>query len=335
MKAWRYYGRRDLRLEEVSRPVPGEGEVLVKVLSCGICQTDVDEFMVGPRLFQPVPFIPGHEFGGVIAEVGPGVDKSRLGKTVTVAPLVACGEGKFCKIGRDNLCEQLGYYGIIRYNGGFAEYAVVKEENAIEVARPEIVHFGEILLVGLRAFSLAEKYAVSGKRALVSGGGPVGLAMALILRYYGWEVELCEIRDKRRAFASSLGIKTYSIIHEVPERNYSVVIDCAGEDPVIPYIFADQIAKITPGGALVLVGLYFSNVSLDALSIIKGEINIVPSFLYTKKEISRLPEVMEALAKPCQEMSYQVPFEGLIDALLEIETRKDDYIKLVLSHAGH
>ncbi len=233
------------------------------------------------------------------------------------------------------MCEQIGYYGLLRLNGGFSEYVVVPSENAIKVKKIEIVHFGEIVLVALKALSIAENYSFLGRQALITGAGPVGLVTALVFKHYGWEVEICEIRDKRRNFASSLGFITYPIIHEVPEKHYSVVVDCAGEDPVIPYIFSDQISKVAKGGAIVLVGLYFSEVSMDTLNLLKSEINIIPSFLYTKNEISLLSDTLNALAEPLQKMSTYVSFDALIDALLEIETKKDNYIKVVLSHANN
>jgi threonine dehydrogenase-like Zn-dependent dehydrogenase len=148
-------------------------------------------------------------------------------------------------------------------------------------------------------------------------------------------VELCEIRNIRRQFASSLGIKTYPIINEVPEHNYAVVIDCAGEDPVIPYIFAEQVDKVMKGGAIILVGVYFSEVSFNALSLLSAEIEIVPSFMYTLKEIPALPETMRALAEPLEKMTKRIPFEGLVDTLLEIEVNKDNFLKVVLYHADH
>lgn len=335
VKAWRYYDRRKLHLEEAPIPVPKAGEVLIKVTSCGICQTDVDEFMGGPKLFNKLPFIPGHEFGGIIVDVGPGVTKEKIGKIVTVAPLISCGQCKFCKAERQSLCDQLGYYGMIGYDGGFAEYAVVKAENAIEVNTPEIVHFGEILLVALRVLHLIERYSYWGKRALITGGGPVGLVIALLLKHHGWEVELCEIRNRRRQFANSFGIKTYSIINEVPEHNYTVVIDCTGEDPVIPHTFGEQVNKVTKGGAIILVGVYFSEISFTPLSHLSGEIEIVPSFLYTLKEIPALRESMHALAKPLKKMTQRIPFENLVNTLLEIEMNKDNFFKVALYNADH
>jgi len=332
MKAWRYYGRRDLRFEEVPIPKIQDDEVLIKVTACGICQTDVDEFIAGPKLFQPVPFIPGHEFGGVIVEVGKKVEKNKLGKVVTVAPLISCGKCEYCRAGRPNLCEKMAYYGIIGKDGGFAEYAVVKAENAIEINDPEIVHFGEICLIGLRVLNLSEKCAYLGKKALVVGSGAVGLCAALLLKSEGWQVEICEIREKRRAFANSLGFTTYEVLQEVPEKEYTVVVDCAGEDPVIPYAFSEEIPKVKKGGRLILVGIYFSEVCFDPMMVISNEIEIIPSFCYTQKEIVKLPKTITSLAETLKKMNHKVAFENLKEALLNLEMEKDNYLKIVVNY---
>ncbi|WP_461833063.1 zinc-dependent alcohol dehydrogenase [Desulfothermus sp.] len=332
MKAWEFYKRRDLRLEEVSIPTIGEDEILLNVTYCGICQIDVDEFIAGPKLFNKVPFIPGHEFGGVVVDAGKSVSKAKIGKTVTVSPLIYCGKCLYCKAGRENLCSNIGYYGMIEHNGGFAEYAVVKEQNAIEVDTPEIVHFGEILLVSLRVFNLAQEYSFIGRKVLVSGAGPVGLCVALMFKHYGWDVELCEIREFRQDFASTLGFKIYSILEEAPEESYALVVDCAGEDPVLPHIFSGQMAKLKKGGAILVVGTYFSEVSIDALSLITGDRKIISSFLYTSKELEQLPLVMDAFKDPLLKMTKKVPFERLVDTLLELEMNKDLFLKVVISN---
>ncbi len=335
MKAWVYYNRRNLRFAEIPIPSPKEEEVLIKVTTCGICQTDIDEFMGGPKLFEPVPIIPGHEFGGKVVEIGKNLPVSLIGKTVIVSPLVACGKCMYCKNDQPNLCEKMGYYGIIKYNGGFAEYALVNRNNIIEFDDQDVLHFGEIFLIALRVKNIIEKFAYLGKRALVSGGGPVGLSVSLVLRDYGWEVELCEIRPNRRKFAENLGIKTYSFINEVPENNYSVVIDCAGEDPAIPYVFPDQIPRVIKGGALILVGVYFSDVKLNALKTLFNEINIIPCFLYTYKEIQELPEILKKFNVLIKKMTQFINLEDLIEALLEIEVNKDRYIKIAIKNADN
>ena len=83
------------------------------------------------------------------------------------------------------------------------------------------------------------------------------------------------------------------------------------------------------------MGVYFSEVSFNALSLLSAEIEIVPSFMYAFKEIPALPETMRALAEPLEKMTKRVPFEALVDTLLEIEVNKDNFLKVALDHADH
>jgi len=333
MKAWRYYGRRDLRLEEVPIPEPKDDEVLIQVTRCGICQTDLDEFMGGPKLFNRLPFTPGHEFGGKIVDVGKNVPKSLINDIVTVTPLVLCGKCQFCRAGMENLCENRRFYGIIDCDGGFAEYAVVNKNNVVSVDNPKIVNFGEILTVGLRALNKATDYEHLGKKALIAGAGPVGLATALLFKKHGWHVEICEARKQRKDFATSFGFQTNESIYDLPERNFSVAVDCAGEDIVLPYVASDLASKILPGGAIILVGIYWDDIKYNALDLLTNEIDIRPIFLYSSKDITNLQQAMNCMANSLVKMvSRTIYLDKLTDALIDIEANKDRYIKVVISN---
>jgi len=321
-------------LEDVPLRELKEDEVLIKVYSCGICQTDVDEFMAGPKFFNPVPLIPGHEFGGWVEEVGSSVDESLKGKVVTVSPLVACGKCEFCRAGRENLCKEMQYHGVIKANGGFAEYAIVKASNVIEVEDIELVHFGELCLVALRMLKEAKRHCPWGKEVLVVGAGPLGLCCAELFRSEGWSVEMCEVREKRRNFAYKRGFKTYETMQSVPNNAYDVVLDCAGEDPVIPYAFSEEVYKVKKAGAIILGGLYFSDVNLNLIELLGKEIVLFPIFTYTYEELKSLKKALNSVKELVKKITCRVPFENLVEALLELETKKEDYLKVALKHAN-
>jgi len=333
MKAWRYYGKRDIRLEEVPLRKPAEDEVLIKVYSCGICQTDVDEFMAGPKFFSPIPIIPGHEFGGEVVEVGSEVSKKWKGKKITVAPLISCENCTYCKRGKPNLCENLTYYGIIGADGGFAEYAIVKEKALVEVDDLEIAHFGELTLIALRLLNEAKSVCPWNEKTLVVGGGPLGIITAVLFKKQGISVDICEVRDPRREVLEKLGFQTHPLLQEVPNDSYDVIIDCAGEDPVVPYAFPEEVNKVKKMGALILAGVYFGEVTIDLLPLLTREAGIHPIFTYTKKELEQLKDTMKDCKDVYDKITCKVPFVELEDALLELETRKEIYLKLALKYA--
>ncbi len=334
MKAWIYYGNRQIKLEKIPEPEINPDEVLIKVVSCGICQTDLDEFSSGPKLFSKVPFTPGHEFCGVVEKVGDNVDKTFLGKKVFVSPLVSCGKCEYCLAGYSNLCDNFKYYGIVGLNGGMAEYVAVKAKNVVEVEEVKYAFWGEIVLVGLRVLSLIEKHRfLSEKRALVLGAGPIGACTSLILKNAGYDVEVCEIRKKRAQSLKDFGFKVHTLCEDI-KTQYPVVIDCAGEDPLLPYAFPEAVSKVKKGGLFILVGVYFNNISFDPIKVLSKEIKILPCWCYTLNELSKVAEIMKKLLPFFEKMTTFVPFEKLEEAFLELEINKDKFLKIALSYGN-
>lgn len=128
MKAGVLYAREDIRYEEVETPVPKAGEVLVKVKYSGICGSDVPRVNGDGAHFYPI--ILGHEFSGVVEEVGEGVTKVKKGQRVAGAPLVPCMKCEDCMKGDYALCKHYSFIGT-RQPGSFAEYICVPEQNAV------------------------------------------------------------------------------------------------------------------------------------------------------------------------------------------------------------
>ena len=119
MKAARFHGPGDIRIDDIPEPSVGPGQVKVDVEWCGICGTDLHEYLEGPIFIPPkgsphpltgqeMPVVMGHEFAGVIAEVGAGVTNVKEGDRVAVEPYDVCGECAACAIGRYNICRKLG-----------------------------------------------------------------------------------------------------------------------------------------------------------------------------------------------------------------------------------
>jgi (R,R)-butanediol dehydrogenase/meso-butanediol dehydrogenase/diacetyl reductase len=134
MKAALWYAKGDVRVEETVEPQVVPGSVKIKVKWCGICGSDLHEFLGGP-IFIPVgtphplsgntaPVILGHEFSGEIVETGLGVTNLAVGDRVIVEPIVACGKCAACQENKYNICASLGFHGLCGSGGGLAEYTV-------------------------------------------------------------------------------------------------------------------------------------------------------------------------------------------------------------------
>lgn len=156
MKAAVWYGKKDVRVMDVPEPpAPGAGQVKVKVHWCGICGSDLHEYLAGP-IFIPAtephpltgstaPLILGHEFAGEIVEVGPGVTNVKVGDRVAPDACQACWECYYCKRNLYNLCEKLAFTGLMT-NGAFAEYVNVPAYTLYKL--PETVSYESLAYNG-------------------------------------------------------------------------------------------------------------------------------------------------------------------------------------------
>jgi L-iditol 2-dehydrogenase len=186
-----YHGPYDLRVEEVKTPVPGPGELLLRVEEASICGTDLRVYSGQHRLFPPGTVrIPGHEVVGVIAEVGPGLDGYRTGQRAFVAPNMGCGHCRQCISGANNLCPNYQAVGLTM-DGGFAEYMrvpaqAVQQGNVMMVradmdpAAAALIEPLACVLRGQRALGIRP-----GDVVLVLGAGPIGVMHIKLARLSG------------------------------------------------------------------------------------------------------------------------------------------------------
>ncbi len=186
MKAAVFYGKKDLRIEEVKKPVPGYGEVLVKVHACGVCGTDVHIYEGDEGAAKsPAGTILGHEFAGEVEEIGKGVKSIRVGDRVCVDPNKLCGKCEYCRNGIGHFCENMIGIGTT-VNGGFAEYCAVPEEQAYLISEEltfEEAAMAEPVACCLHGIDMCEIHP--GDTVAVFGMGMIGLLMLQLARISG------------------------------------------------------------------------------------------------------------------------------------------------------
>jgi (R,R)-butanediol dehydrogenase/meso-butanediol dehydrogenase/diacetyl reductase len=216
MKAAVWHHKEDIRFEDVPDPRPGEGQVAVRVKTCGICGSDLHEFRSGPFIIptrpHPLtqraggPVILGHEFSGEVVGLGRGITRFRLGDRVVVNPLIYCGECHYCRRGEHIMCTKLGTYGFAA-DGAFAEIAVFPERSLYrlpDAVTDEMGAFVEPLAVAVHAVKRAR--VKIGDRVMVVGAGPIGLLVLQACRVAGAsEVYVSEPMKARRELAAKTG----------------------------------------------------------------------------------------------------------------------------------
>jgi 2-desacetyl-2-hydroxyethyl bacteriochlorophyllide A dehydrogenase len=245
MKAVLYKAPHELGFEEIPYPKPGPGEVTVKVAYSGICGTDYH--ILEGDFISPYPLVGGHEFSGIIHEIGDGVEGWTLGERVAADPSVYCGECYHCRNNQFNHCEDWNAIGVT-LNGAFAEYVKVPAKNLYRL--PDHVTFEQGALIeplSCVAFGLNRIAPKFGEKAVIFGAGPMGLMLLQSIKVSGVsEVIMVDIDEEKLAFAKRLGAtsvyKNDQMLDEyIGGPNYphgfDIVVDATGIPKVIEGMF--------------------------------------------------------------------------------------------------
>lgn len=298
MKALVYEGVEQLAFRDMPDAEPRDGEHLIKVEAVGICGSDMHAYL-GHDARRPAPLILGHEAAGVI------VGGARDGMRVTVNPLVTCGTCAACVSGRDNLCADRQIISMPPREGAFAQYIAMPEQNLVTV--PEGVPIGkaalaEPLAVSWHAARLALDALPRGQdvRALVIGGGAIGLAAALALSAMNVsDISIVEPNETRRAY---LVDRCQQNAIAQATGAYNLIIDAVG------YAATRKTASALaqPGGVIAHVGLGEDLGGLDIRRMTLQEITFIGTYTYTAQDFR---DTAQAL------------FDGRLGALDWAETR--------------
>lgn len=298
MKASRYYGRHDIRVDDIPEPELLPGTVKIKVDWTGICGTDLHEYEDGP-IFCPaagqphpltgeeVPVVLGHEFAGIATEVADGVTHIKVGDKVAVDPIYSCGECAPCQEGAYNLCVTAGYVGLTGRGGGFAEYAVVQADRVHDLGDvpTDIGALVEPLAVAHHAVRRSE--AKPGDTVVVFGAGPIGLFVVSILRAKGIErvisVEMSSIRKAKAERAGAMLVLDPSevdVVERIREETGGLGADIAFECVGVNAAIQSAIAALRFHGTCVNVSIWGQKAEIDMLPLVMKEIRLTGSFAY-------------------------------------------------------
>lgn len=289
LKAVRYYGKEDVRVEEVDEPELVTGAVKIAPAFNGLCGSDLSLFFTGPIAPAPgndtphplsgetLPVIFGHEFSGVVTEVADDVDHVSVGDRVVVEPLMVDGTCWACRQGHYNLCKQMGFIGISGRGGGMAQSIVVEQRWVHPIGDMSLEEGAliEPLAVALNAVNRAG--AISAETAVVGGGGPIGQLVTAALKAKGLNVILSEVSAARQQIARDAGYAD-RIVDPTKESLIDVVndmtdgigaafaFDCAG----VQAVFNQMFEVIRPTGHVEIVAVYADSVEFsvaDALTM--------------------------------------------------------------------
>ena len=339
MKAAVYHGSGDLRVEEVPVRKLKDNEVKIQVKYCGICGTDIHIFHGdGGCCDVTPPLVPGHEFSGVVAEVGAGVKTVKVGDRVTGDPNDMCGECYFCKNGMQHFCKNNIGIGTT-VDGGFAEYVIMREKQAYKVS--DELSFIEAAMAEpisccLHGIDLCNIKA--GDTVLVMGGGPIGMIMMQLAKNAGAsKVIMSEPVEEKREQALKLGAtKTIDPLHEDVEavlaeycENVNVVIECVGN----VHTQADAVRFAGRGATIMYFGLAAPEESFPIRpdDIFKKELHITSSYI-NPYSFERAIQILESGTVELESLiTNVVPLDDIADVFTKPEYRRTGKVMIQIS----
>jgi threonine dehydrogenase-like Zn-dependent dehydrogenase len=327
---------------EFADPEVRPGQVLVEVQAAGLCGTDLSlynwtESMV--REFRPSPpLVMGHEFAGIVREVGAGVIRFRAGDRVTANPIMYCGRCAYCQAGRPSICQDRPQIGL-QLHGCFARYVAIREENVHPIPPDvpfEIACMSEVLCVSLHALDRVP--VTAGDTVAVVGAGPMGFLMLLAARAAGAAGLVMTglgADASRLAIAESLGVKTVAVDERDPAPavleltqglGADVVFECAGHPEGLP----QALTLARKGGTVGVLGQGAGASSFCTALLSYREVSIVGIRSYDPRAWQRSYGILASGAVPLERLvTHRLPMREAAAGIELMRTRQA--LKVVLT----
>lgn len=358
MSAAMYYGAKDLRIEQVDVPSVQDkpDQVLIKIAWCGICGTDLHEFETGPILCpttdtpHPItgaklPICMGHEFSGIVEEVGSNVKDYKKGDKVVVEPTISCHTCYACKSDYTNACATLGWVGLSGgYMGGLSEFVAIEQSYLHKLPDNVSLQFGamvEPLSVAMHAVDRANFQ--KGGTALVLGAGPIGCFVIKSLIARGASKVICsEPSSSRRKMAQLAGAhhvlspKESDVVKEVQsltgdDKGVSAAFECAG----VQQTLETAISAVRTRGVVVNVAIWSKKPQIDMNALVLGEKTLTGVICYKNNH----KPAIEALS------SGKIDLEGFVTATTTLDQviekgfkelihNNEQHVKILVSPTG-
>ena len=352
MKAAVWHARGDVRVEEVPEPPsPPIGQVKVKVAWCGLCGTDLHEYLGGP-LYIPAesphpltgvkaPVILGHEMSGDVVEVGKGVTRLKVGDRVALCPIIGCLECKWCRSGLMGLCPNIAFLGVSWTGGGFAQYVNVYEYMCY-ILPPEVSYEVGALVEPFAAVYRALKQAniQPGETVAVVGAGPIGLMGIQVARIQGaGQVIAVEPAARRQELARRCGAAAVvdpirhdalTMVRELTDgAGADVVFEAAGVEAT--GILSGRIARRK--GRVVVMGVFERPAPLDYTDLVYGEKVVMGSM----GGYGLFDEAIQVMASGAFNgevlITGKIKLDNILEGFEALIKHKEEHVKILVSPA--
>jgi 2-desacetyl-2-hydroxyethyl bacteriochlorophyllide A dehydrogenase len=335
MKTAVWYGRKDIRIEDVPTPTIKDDEVLVKVKAVSICGSDLHAYMGVSKRRIP-PLVMGHEFSGEIVRVGRTVKDHKEGERIVVEPIISCGTCRLCRLGKNNICENLKLVGL-HVSGAFSEYVSIPAKKCYTL--PKTVSFEEASLVEPLAVAVhAVNLASLEKNVAVAiiGSGAIGLmTLQVVKNRWGGKIVVLDTLDYRLALAQKLGATT--TINVRKEDPLQKILMDGGVDTVFEAVGHQEtvqqgLAMVKTGGKVIVIGMLEATMQLPMLDITVKEIDLQGSYGYTSDDFQQALKLIaqgKVNVKPL--ITHLLPLHDIKNGFEILSQGAENVIKVVLN----
>ncbi|SBW12837.1 Dehydrogenase [uncultured Alphaproteobacteria bacterium] len=312
MKALVYAAPEKVEIRDVPPPAPREGAVKVRMRYCGICGSDIGIF-AGKHPRAKAPLILGHEFVGVVDEIGAGTrGRFKKGDRVVAYPLLSCGECLPCRTGTPHVCKSLRLIGI-DVDGGIAEHAWIDEDVLFKVPEgltDRVAALIEPLAVIVRSMHQARFKLLDS--VVITGAGPIGVLTALVAKHSGASrVVISDIDEARLGLCRELGFEAVNVRQEAVVDyvarttggdGMDVVFECSGAESAA----LDMTRLCRIGGMICMTGVHKAPHAVDLRELNFKEQTIVGTRVYTKREFEMAVGYAAQLSAELEKVVTQV-----------------------------
>jgi len=350
MKAARWHAAKDIRVEEAEIPTTGSKQVKIEVQFAGICGSDLHEYTHGPMLIpveKPYPLnghqgttTLGHEFAGIVSEVGEEVTHIKKGDRVVVEPLFKNPDSPFITNGEYNLSEPLGFVGLTS-NGGFAKYTVVEDYMVHKI--PDSMSFEQGALVepaAVAVYAVLQSGLKIGQSCVIFGAGPIGLlCVQAAIAAGATKVIVVDVADKRLEKATEIGAsfvingKSENIpqqIKELTNGGADIFLDAAG----VQATFDGGIASLKNGGTAVLVALFGKPITHNAFDQVVREVTIKGIIAY-RNIFPQVIDLIDSGRMPVEKLvTKKITLDNIVTEGFEVLVSNPEQVKILIDING-
>lgn len=349
MKAALWYNEKDIRVENIAEPAVGDHEVKIKVSYCGICGSDLHEYLAGP-IFIPVdkphpiskdkaPIVMGHEYAGEVVEVGEAVTDIHIGDRVCVEPIYSCGKCTSCQKGHYNVCEQLGFVGLSGGYGGFAEYSVVSAKMAHKI--PDHMTWEQAALVeptAVAVHAVRQSELRIGDSVAVFGTGPIGLLVIQAAKAAGAsKIMAVEVSPERREIAKQVGAHMVinplevDAVEAIKHDTNGLGVDVAFEVAGIESTMQAAIQSTRAEGNVVNISIWEKTANISLNNFILTERRMTSIIAYR----NIFPQVIQLIAnnqiQASELVTKHIRLENIVSEGFDALTKNKNQIKILVS----